>query len=113
MTETLYGLEAETEDGRVYLLRNHRKYRQMSWHHDALPFSFLSRNIMRVIVRELLSHNDNDPEQDPQTASVHQRVYVALSSDLLTVNLVSSPMILSGGRTCVAAPSLIASPGIP
>jgi hypothetical protein len=40
LTETLSGLEAKTEDGRVYLLRNYRKYRQMSWHRNALPFSF-------------------------------------------------------------------------
>lgn len=40
MTETLDGLEAETEDDRVYLLKNYRKYRQTSWHRDELPFRF-------------------------------------------------------------------------
>ncbi len=29
LIETLDGLEAETEDGRVYLLRNYRKFRQV------------------------------------------------------------------------------------
>src|SRR5205823_3835321 len=40
LTETLDGLEAKTEDGGVYLLKNYRKYRQTSWHRDALPFCF-------------------------------------------------------------------------
>ncbi|HET9530146.1 MAG TPA: DDE-type integrase/transposase/recombinase [Blastocatellia bacterium] len=41
LIETLDGLEAETEDGRVYLLRNYRKFRQVpSWHRDELPFRF-------------------------------------------------------------------------
>lgn len=41
LTETLDGLEAETEDGRVYLLRDYRRFRQVpSWHRDELPFCF-------------------------------------------------------------------------
>ncbi|MDT5120892.1 MAG: putative transposase [Acidobacteriota bacterium] len=40
LTETLDGLEGETEDGRVYLLRNYRKYRRPSWLRDELPFCF-------------------------------------------------------------------------
>jgi putative transposase len=41
LTETLDGLEATTEDGRVYLLRNYRRLRQLpSWHRDELPFCF-------------------------------------------------------------------------
>ncbi len=41
LTETLDGLEAKTEDGRVYLLRNYRRLKQVpSWHRDELPFCF-------------------------------------------------------------------------
>ena len=41
LAETLAGLEAETEDGGVYLLRNYRKFRQVpSYRRDALPFCF-------------------------------------------------------------------------
>jgi hypothetical protein len=42
LIETLDGLEAETEDGRIYLLRNYRQYRQTPFRYrtDALPFSF-------------------------------------------------------------------------
>lgn len=41
LTETLDGLEAKTEDGRVYLLRNYRKFRQVpSCHRNELPFCF-------------------------------------------------------------------------
>ena len=41
LTETLDGLEATTEDGRVYLLRNYRRLKQVSnWHRDELPFCF-------------------------------------------------------------------------
>jgi transposase InsO family protein len=41
LTETFDGLEAETEDGRVYLLRNYRKLRQVpSYRRDELPFCF-------------------------------------------------------------------------
>jgi hypothetical protein len=41
LTETLDGLEAKTEDGRLYLLRNYRKFRQVpSWDRDELPFCF-------------------------------------------------------------------------
>lgn len=39
LTETLDGLEATTEDERVYLLRDYRRLRQLpSWHRDELPF---------------------------------------------------------------------------
>jgi transposase InsO family protein len=38
LNETLDGLEAMTEDGRVYLLRNYRRLKQVpSWHRDELP----------------------------------------------------------------------------
>jgi transposase InsO family protein len=42
LIETLDGLEAETADGRIYLLRNYRTYRQAPFRYrtDALPFSF-------------------------------------------------------------------------
>jgi transposase InsO family protein len=41
LTETLDGLEAETEDGRVYLLRDYRRLRRVpSCHRDELPFCF-------------------------------------------------------------------------
>ncbi len=41
LTETLDGLEAETEDGRVYLLRNYRRLKQVPrWNRDELPFCF-------------------------------------------------------------------------
>ena len=42
LIETLDGLEAETEDGRIYLLRNYRQYRQALFRYrkDVLPFSF-------------------------------------------------------------------------
>jgi transposase InsO family protein len=42
LIETLDGLEAETEDGRIYLLRNYRTYRQAPFRYrkDELPFSF-------------------------------------------------------------------------
>jgi transposase InsO family protein len=41
LTETLEGLEAQSEEGRVYLLRNYRKFRQVpSWHREKLPFCF-------------------------------------------------------------------------
>jgi len=41
LIETLEGLEAETEDGRVYLLRDYRKFRQVPlYHREKLPFSF-------------------------------------------------------------------------
>jgi transposase InsO family protein len=41
LTETFDGLEAETQDGRVYLLKNYRKFRQMpSYRRDELPFCF-------------------------------------------------------------------------
>jgi len=42
LIETLDGLEAETADGRIYLLRNYRQYRQALFRYrtDALPFSF-------------------------------------------------------------------------
>ena len=41
LIETLDGLEAETENGRVYLLRNYRRFRQVpSWDRDELPFCF-------------------------------------------------------------------------
>lgn len=41
LTETLEGLEAQSEERRVYLLRNYRKFRQVpSWHRDELPFCF-------------------------------------------------------------------------
>lgn len=41
MTETFDGLEAETEDRRVYLLLNYRKFRQVpSYRRDELPFCF-------------------------------------------------------------------------
>jgi hypothetical protein len=41
LTETFDGLEAETEDGRVYLLRKYRKLRQVpSYRRDELPFCF-------------------------------------------------------------------------
>lgn len=41
LIETLDGLEATTEDGRVYLLRNYRRLKQIpSWHRDELPFCF-------------------------------------------------------------------------
>ena len=39
LTETLDGLEAETEDGRVYLLRDYRRLRQVPIsRRDELPF---------------------------------------------------------------------------
>jgi transposase InsO family protein len=39
LTETLDGLEATTENGRVYLLRDYRRLRQLpSWHREELPF---------------------------------------------------------------------------
>jgi transposase InsO family protein len=41
LTETFDGLEAETEDGRVYLLKDYRKFRQVpSYRRDELPFCF-------------------------------------------------------------------------
>lgn len=42
LVETLDGLEAETADGRIYLLRNYRTYKQTPFRYrtDALPFSF-------------------------------------------------------------------------
>ena len=41
LTETLDGLEAKTEDGRFYLLRDYRKFRQVpSWDRYELPFCF-------------------------------------------------------------------------
>jgi hypothetical protein len=41
LTETLEGLEAQTEEGRVYLLRDYRKFRQVPhWHREKLPFCF-------------------------------------------------------------------------
>ena len=41
LTETFDGLEAETYEGRVYLLRNYRKFRQVPCYlRDALPFCF-------------------------------------------------------------------------
>jgi len=42
LIETLDGLEAETADGRIYLLRHYRWYRQALFRYrtDALPFSF-------------------------------------------------------------------------
>lgn len=41
LTETFDGLEAETEDGRVYLLWDYRKFRQVpSYRRDELPFCF-------------------------------------------------------------------------
>jgi transposase InsO family protein len=41
LIETLDGLEATTEDGRVYLLRNYRRLKQVpSWHRDELPLCF-------------------------------------------------------------------------
>jgi hypothetical protein len=42
LIETLDGLEAETADGRIYLLRHYRQYRQALFRYrtDALPFSF-------------------------------------------------------------------------
>jgi hypothetical protein len=42
LIETLDGLEAETADGRIYLLRNYRWYRQALFRYrkDELPFSF-------------------------------------------------------------------------
>jgi transposase InsO family protein len=42
LIETLDGLEAETTDGRIYLLRNYRQYRQglFRYRTEALPFSF-------------------------------------------------------------------------
>jgi hypothetical protein len=41
--ETLDGLEAHAQDGRIFLLRDYRKYRQMfydPWRKEQLPFSF-------------------------------------------------------------------------
>jgi transposase InsO family protein len=41
LTETLAGLEAQSEDGRVYLLRNYRQFRRVpSEHRHELPFCF-------------------------------------------------------------------------
>lgn len=41
LTETFEGLESGTEDGRVYLLKNYRKFRQVpSYRRDELPFCF-------------------------------------------------------------------------
>jgi len=41
LTETIAGPGAETEDGRVSLLRNYRKFRQAPSHRrDELPFYF-------------------------------------------------------------------------
>ena len=41
MIKTLDGLEAGTEDGRVYLLRNYRRFRQVpSRRRDELPFCY-------------------------------------------------------------------------
>jgi transposase InsO family protein len=42
LIETLDGLEAETADGRIYLLRNYRQYKQALFRYrtDVLPFSF-------------------------------------------------------------------------
>jgi hypothetical protein len=42
LIETLDGLEAETEDGRIYLLRHYRQYRQALFRYrkNELPFSF-------------------------------------------------------------------------
>ncbi|MEA2174564.1 MAG: putative transposase, partial [Blastocatellia bacterium] len=41
LIETLDGLEATTEDGRVYLLRNYRRLKQVpGWDRDELPFCF-------------------------------------------------------------------------
>jgi transposase InsO family protein len=41
LTETVDGLEAETEDGSVYLLRNYRRFKQaLNCRRDELPFCF-------------------------------------------------------------------------
>lgn len=42
LTETLDGLEAETKDGRIYLLRNYRKYKHAlsCFREEELPFCF-------------------------------------------------------------------------
>ncbi len=41
LTETFDGLEAETEDGRVYLLKNYRKFRRvLNYRRNELPFCF-------------------------------------------------------------------------
>ncbi len=71
LTETLDGLEAETEDGRVYLLKNYRRFRQVpSWQRDELPFCFNFEEYGGDhIARELLSHYDSGPTHNRNPVS--------------------------------------------
>ncbi len=80
LTETLAGLEAETEDGRVYLLRDYRKYKQLISKHQRadMPFSFC----LEALNMQALLCNSGEPKARGsgtiEAAKKRPRIAVAL-----------------------------------
>lgn len=80
LTETLDGLEAVTEDGRVYLLRDYRKYKQLIFNRreKEVPFSFCLELLPTFAVMSSLEEPQASAARATKPAKNRPRIAVAL-----------------------------------